>query len=416
MGASGWKLPVAHSHALAARAGTFVFVGGAGDFDAEGVIRHPNDFSSQVAGAMDNLNAALSIEGCTLDDIVRLKVYYQSEATPNEWEVLAAIQNYIVADPKPAITAIPTPLQPFDGQQLQIQAIAIRGWRLRDFRHVVREVPKAHRHLFKEPVLSAGLRAGEFISIPARTAAEEDDTVTAPDVVAQTRLIMERLEASLNGVGASLQDAVKMEGYYFGTSMDQWEPLARARAGYFREPGPVATTVPCHALYPAGALTKVEVMAMRESWNGFDKYIPRHDSWPRRVWDWPIPLPYRQGLRLRDTVWLGGQVPFASESNSGKVVLPGDLPKQTQFTMSYIDDILNGFDRSTADLALLVCYYKSSGEQRETEAFLKVISECIAGPLPPITLVPQPHMHSPEGTVEIWGVARVPTGSQTAPC
>ena len=415
MGTSVWKLPVAHSHALAARAGMLVFVGGAGDFDARGIIRHPGAFSPQVAGAMDNLAAALGVEGCTLDDVVRLKIYYHTEATRNEWEVLAAIQNYILADPKPAITVVPTPLQPFDGQQLQIQAIAIRGWRSRAFRHTEREVPAAHRHLFKQPVLSAGLRAGEFISIPARTAAEEDDTVTEPDVIAQTQTVMRHLETSLNEVGASLQDAVKMEGYYFGASMDQWEPLARARAGYFREPGPVATTVPCHALYPSGALTKVELVAMRESWNGFDKYIPRDDSWPRRVWDWPIPLPYRQGLRLRDTVWLGGQVPFASESNSAKIVLPGDLSKQTQFTMRYIEDILNGFDRSTADLALLVCYFKSSGAQRETEAFLEVISECVAGPLPPITLVPQPHMHSPEGTVEIWGVARVPTNNQTAP-
>ena len=86
---------------------------------------------------------------------------------------------------------------------------------------------------------------------------------------------MSRLEEILKALGASFQDAVKKEGYYFGTTQDQWAPMAKVRASYFREPGPVATVVSCHALWPEGALTKVEVLAMREEWNGFDKYIPR---------------------------------------------------------------------------------------------------------------------------------------------
>jgi len=71
---------------------------------------------------------------------------------------------------------------------------------------------------------------------------------------------------------------------------------------YFREPAAVATVVPCHALWPEGALTKVEVLGMRAYRNGFDKYIPRDDRWPERVWDWPISVPYRQGVRLRNTI------------------------------------------------------------------------------------------------------------------
>jgi hypothetical protein len=61
---------------------------------------------------------------------------------------------------------------------------------------------------------------------------------------------------------------------------DEWAPLAEARAGHFKEPGPVATVVPCHELWPEGARTKVEVLGLRDHWNGFDKYIPREDRWP----------------------------------------------------------------------------------------------------------------------------------------
>ena len=182
--------------------------------------------------------------------------------------------------------------------------------------------------------------------------------------------------------------------------------MAKARATCFRGPGPVATVVPCHALWPAGALTKVEVMAMRDHWNGFDKYIPREDRWPRRVWDWPIPLPYRQAIRLRDMIWLGGQVPYGPDSNAGRAVLPGQLLPQTQFTMSLVDDLLRAFGRTTSDLKLVVAYFTSSGSEAETQAFIQTIAACISGPLPPMTLVPQPHMHTKDMTVEIWGVAR----------
>ena len=212
-------------------------------------------------------------------------------------------------------------------------------------------------------------------------------------------------EGTLAELGASLQDSVKMEGYYFGTTLEDWAPLARARASHFREPGPPATVVPCHRLNPEGALTKIEVMAMRDRRGSFDKYIPRDDCWPARVWDWPIPLPYRQAIRLKDTIWLGGQVPHTPYTNDGGRVMPGDLVAQTRFTMSFIEDLLRGFGRCPADLKLMVCYYTCGGND-DTRAFLEAIGTSVDGALPPMTLVPKPMMHSPENTVEIWGVAQ----------
>ena len=288
-----------------------------------------------------------------------------------------------------------------------MQAIAHRGWRRHaDVRVATRPVPAVHGDRFPGAVITGALRAGEFIAAASRTAADGTGHVDpAADAVQQSHAIMGSLEADLEAVGASLQDSVKMEGYYFGTTRAEWAPLARARAAHFREPGTPATVVPCHALWPRGALTKIEVMAVRERRHGFDKYVPREDSWPARVWDWPIPLPYRQGIRLRDTIWLGGQVPSEPFANSGQRVHPGDLPAQTRYTMSYVDDILRGFGRRAADLRLAVCYFRSTGAPAETRAFVDVLAECIGGPLPPVTLVPQPHMHTPESTIEIWGIA-----------
>ncbi|MFB6421561.1 Rid family hydrolase [Bradyrhizobium tunisiense] len=401
-----WHLPIAHTHHLSASAGALSFVGGAGDFDATGRIRNSGDFDRQIEGAMANVNEALATESCTLDDVVRLKAHYTADR--DDWEVIAALARLFKTDPMPAISTVPEPLQPFSGQTIQIQAIAQRGWRkLSDVRAAPRPVPLKKQALFGDRTVTAGLRAGEFIAVANRTAEDADGVVSHPDDgIAQSHFIMERHAETLAALGASLQDSVKMEGYYFGRTREQWTPLSKARASHFREPAPVATVVPCHRLNPKEAVTKVEVMAMRELRNGYDKYIPREDRWPARVWDWTYSTPYRQAIRLRDTVWLGGQVPSAPYSNKGRSVMEGRLLPQTRFTMTYIEDLLRAFDRAPADLKLMVCYFTSTGTESETVAFAKTLADCVGGALPPMTLVPKPMMHNPNTTVEIWGVAQ----------
>ena len=407
MTASIWRLPYGRPHDVSGSAGGLAFVGGAGDFDATGAIRHPGDLVAQLAGALDNADAALEIEGATLADAVRLKLFYAPDRGMDEWRILAAVHARVGRRPAPAVTANPTPLQPFENQLVQIQAIARKGWReSRDVRTVSGPVPEARAGLFDTPRITRGLRTGEFFSVAGRTAAEADGSVSSGDGVEQTHIAMGRLAETLAGLGAGFQDVVKKEGYYFGETLEQWAGMAAARASYFREPAAVATVVPCQRLFPDGALTKVELLGYREERNGFDKYIPREDSWPKRVWDWPIPVPYRQGSRLRGAIWIGGQVPFEPDANRGRTVHPGDLARQTRFSMRYVDDILRGFGAATPDLRLLVCHFASDGSPAATVRFLDAVAACVAGPLPPVTCVPQPHMHDEEMTVEIWGIAR----------
>ena len=401
-----WQLPLDHPHRIIGRAGEYLFVGGAGDFDPQGRIRRSGDLEGQIAGAIDNIAAALDSEGCTLADVIRLKAFYLGDEQADEWAVLAAIGNAVGGDPPPAITANPVPLQPWPGQLVQIQAIASRGWREHPHtRAVLDDVPAAHRGAFANPALTAGLRAGEFLAVPGRTAPGIVDDAPG-DAVGQTDIVMDRIGRVLGELGAGFQDAIKMEGYYFGSTYDEWAPLAEARARRFHEPGPVATVVPCHVLQPAGARTKVEVLGLRDHWNGFDKYIPREDRWPKQVWDWPIPLPYRQGIRLRDMIWTGGQVPYEPDANRGRTVFAGELLPQTTFTMRVVEDILRAFGATTSDLALLVCYFTSDGSEASVRAFAELVTACSGGVLPPVTLVPQPGMHDEKMMVEIWGVAK----------
>ncbi|MEM7425510.1 MAG: RidA family protein [Pseudomonadota bacterium] len=394
-----WRLPTTRTHQLAGSAGPLTFVGGAADLDAHGKIRSPDNLPAQIAGALENVSQALAGENCTLDDVVRLKAYYSEDL--EDWAVITALADHFSADPMPVFSTVPEPLQPFAGQLVQLQVIAQRNWRTQlKFISVERPVPEEWQAKLGSRKVTGGLRAGEFIAVANRTAAG------AGDAVAQSHAVMELHEQTLSALGAGLQDSVKMEGHFFGTTREDWAPLALARASHFAEPGPPATVVPCQRLYPEGAVTKIDVMAMRQKRLSYDKYIPRTDIWPDRVWDWPLNLPYRQAIGLRDMIWLGGQVPSEPFANSGNRMMAGQLEGQTRLTMSYIEDLLRGFGRSPSDLKLMVCYFTCSDGEAGAVRMLDLLADCVGGPLPPLTLVPKSMMHSVENTVEIWGVAQ----------
>ncbi len=401
-----WRWPTDRVHHVSGSAGNLTFVGGAGDFDSSGRIRNPGSLDAQIEGAIGNAADALAAENCTLADILRIKAY--STADVDDWHVISQIAELLPDDPLPCISIVPEPLQPFDGQTIQLQIIAQRRWRsMDDVRVATQPVPAAWSKKFAGREVTGGLRAGEFITTANRTAADAEGAISKPgDGVSQSHTIMNFHEATLAQLGAGMQDCVKMEGHFFGTTREAWAPLAKARASHFAEPGPPATVVPCQRLNPEGAVTKIDVLAMREYRNTYDKYIPREDHWPDRVWDWPLNLPYRQAIKLRGMIWLGGQVPSEPFANTGKRMMPGNLPGQTRMTMSVVEDLLRGFNRRPADLKLMVCYYTCPDGEDTTHQMLDILAQCVGGALPPTTLVPKPMMHTPENTVEIWDVAQ----------
>lgn len=403
---ASWRWPISHVQYSCARAGQLTLVGGAGDFSSQGTIRNPGNLDAQLRGAVDNLSESLAGQGCDLEDVMRFKAFYTGDC--DDWRIIASLSDSVASDPMPPISTLPVPLQPFPEQLIQIQAIAQKGWRrFGDVRVAPRPVPQSKQAYFKGRAVTGGLRAGEFWVLANRTAADDNDVIAAPgDAIAQSPLVQRIHEETLAPLGCSLQDSIKMEGYYFGETSSEFAAIAKARRARIHEPGPCGTVVPCHQLNPAGAATKIEHMGFRTQRNGFDKYIPREDFWPERVWDWPVELPYRQGQKLRDTIWTTGQVPWEPGSNSGRWMHAGDLHAQTRLVLSYVGDLLRGCNRGFHDLKLLTCYFTSDGSPSQTNAFLDTVAATLGSALPPMTLVPQPYMHDPDATVEIWGLAQ----------
>lgn len=395
-----WRLPIDQPHRLGRRAGNFCFVGGAADLGAAGKIEHPGDLRSQIPGVIENVRSTLRAQACALTDVVRLKVFFrpgQHEGTG--WDVLADIRGYFPETPAPVISMQPVVMMPWDGAELQVQAIAVKGWRSQEpIRFVTEQLRAPHQDAGD---VTLGLLGGGFFAVsdmPGHGGGQEDHPPAETDVV------MNRLESILAGLDVSWNDAIKLEGYYFGTRIEDWEPLAKERARRFTAPGPGGTVVPWHVSWPGDVTTKVELLGYRSQLNGRSKPVARGDSWPDWVWDWPIPVPYRQGLSVNECIWLGGQIPQGG-GERGDLQFPGDLDRQIDFTMAHINDILFGFERRVEDLALMVCYFESDGSADSSLRVLERLAMNVPGQLPPVTLVPQPSLHFSETKIEIWGVA-----------
>jgi len=178
-------------------------------------------------------------------------------------------------------------------------------------------------------------------------------------IVVESRLVMERLEETLQQLGCSFDDVVKMNSWYFGpASKDDWEPSARAVAGFYREPGPVATAIPLAFPFDDGALIRIELMAMR---NEDGRALERVHSWPDHHWDWPIHLPYQHGLLCDGLAFVGGQVSLDSHA---EVIDPGNFEKQVKRSLNNIDLVLRELGLSNRDLLRIGVFYEV-GDNRE---------------------------------------------------
>ena len=401
-----WRWPIAHQQFPSASAGPLSFVGGAGDFDAVGTIRNPGDLDAQIEGALANVAAALAGEGCGFADVVRFKAFYTGEM--DDWPIIAALARAAPDDPIPAISTLPVPHQPFAGQRVQIQAIAQRGWRaFDDVRVADRPVPPAYRDLFGGQAVTGGLRAGEFLTLSNRTAADETDTIAAPgDAQAQSHVIQETHENTLAGSAPRCRTASRWRATTTATPPVSGRRSRRPEPHESESPGRAGRSCPATRSIPRVPRPRSSIWAFGRAGTASINTSRATIAGPSGYGTGPIPLPYRQGQRLRGTIWTGGQVPWPPYSNTGAWRYPGDLVAQTQFVLSYVADILRGFERGFADLKLLTCYFTSDGSPDETHRFIDTVAGTLGCALPPMTLVPQPYMHDPGATVEIWGIAQ----------
>jgi enamine deaminase RidA (YjgF/YER057c/UK114 family) len=132
--------------------------------------------------------------------------------------------------------------------------------------------------------------------------------------------------------------------------------MTRVRLEYGPDPGPAATAVRVAGLPVSGCMIQIEGIAHFP-----DNIANRLRIMPADSWDWSIPVPLSQGWQIGGTVYVGGQI---SADKKGRAVALGDVGKQTDNVLDFIDRVVEEGGGSPSDIvALKVCY--AAGESGE---------------------------------------------------
>ncbi|MGH6718342.1 MAG: RidA family protein [Alphaproteobacteria bacterium] len=358
-----WHFSVPVPASLGVRAGDTIHVGGQVALDTKGVVRAPGDLIAQTVFVMEDVERVLGACGATLDDMVKMVVFYVDngdDGGDDGTAMLQAIDRRFKGENRPVMTLLPMAALAFPGMMVEIEGYAMGTPDAGPMARTVASPDGMWR--WRAGPFPHGVRCGEMIFTGAQKALDFAGRVLHPgDSVAQSHVVMKNLKAVLAVFGADCDDAVKVNNYYVGTggSKSEWQKPILARASYYSEPGPAATGIPLARLYPEGLHIQMEIMAML----GTDgSRLPKQHVWPEGHWDWPVHLPFKHGVKCRNRIFVGGQV---SMDSTATIIDPGDLVKQTKTSMANIKKVLAMFGASLDDIAKVNCFY-AGGASEET--------------------------------------------------
>ena len=93
---------------------------------------------------------------------------------------------------------------------------------------------------------------------------------------------------------------------------------------------------------------------------------------PENHWDWSMPVPFSQGWRIDDMIFVGGQI---SADYQGRTVGDGDIAVQTRNTFEFIKRVLEEAGGGLSDIVKLNTYYQYDGEGADITRFWEEMTE-----------------------------------------
>ena len=123
-------------------------------------------------------------------------------------------------------------------------------------------------------------------------------------------------------------------------------------------------------------------------------------------WDWSIPVPFSQGWRVGDLVFVGGQI---SADKSGTVVGEGDIEVQTRNVFESITTVLRSAGAEWPDVVKLNTYYVFDGDETQSRDFwekmTRVRLKYLSDPGPAATAVRVSGLAYPGLLIEVEAIA-----------
>ena len=275
-----WNWPISVTHKHGVRCGEMVWVGGQVDLTPEGVVLNPGDLAVQTVHAVAHFGRVLEGLDCDLEDLVFLLCFYVNDGSIDEAQFLDGVSAALPAGARTAVTAVPVPYLAYEGLQVEIEGYAMRRG---DGARIPRRYADHAQALPLPARFCHALRCARMIFVSGQYPLDTQAKVIAPgDIVAQTKLEMERIGALLAQLGASFSDVVKSNRWYSGgAGVTDFEPAALACAAYYAEPGPAATGIPLPRHADPDVTIKLSVVAMlAEDGSALEK---RH-VWPDSLW------------------------------------------------------------------------------------------------------------------------------------
>ena len=391
-------LGIETNHSAGVRVGEMVFVGGQADIGEQGAVRHPDNLETQTESTIDAVEAVLEELGATIEDVVKIAVFYVSTGEIDELELLERLRRRFRGEPAPACMAVPLPALAYPGVRVEVECIAMRGT---DGHPLLRQAANPDAH-WPWP-FSHGIRCGEMIFVGGQSPLDPAGAVRAPgDVVEQARINIDNIARVMAGLGASLDDVCRFNTFYVGYgAAEDWKRAGRIRGNAFERPGVCGTGVPVPALFPAGLTIRQEATGML----GLDgSTLPRTPSLPEGHWDWPIPVKAQQGVRIGNTIMIGGQV---SADANAKAVHPGDLSAQTRTVMKFVQRVVEDLGATMNDVVKVNTFYKdvTGSDPERLHANHAIRSGCFSPPGPVSTAVPLEALGLEEVEIEIEAYA-----------
>jgi 2-iminobutanoate/2-iminopropanoate deaminase len=87
---------------------------------------------------------------------------------------------------------------------------------------------------------------------------------------------------------------------------------------------------------------------------------------PKDHWDWSMPVPFSQGWKVGNLIFVGGQIPADKTS---KTVGIGDIEAQTRSVFENIRKVLNEAGADMKDIVKFNTYYVFDGSKEEVTEF-----------------------------------------------
>lgn len=133
---------------------------------------------------------------------------------------------------------------------------------------------------------------------------------------------------------------------------------------------------------------------------------------PAGHWNWSMPVPFSQGWRVGDLVFIGGQI---SADAHGRTIAAGDIEVQTRNVFNNIRRVLQEAGGDMSDIVKINTFYVFDGKGDELTAFwermTRVRMEFFEEPGPCGTGVRVAGLAYPDLLIEVEAIAVLSTAN-----